>query len=295
MKPLFLALAFFVVLGPGARAQEAPEWFVESFLDVREDAAEAARSGKRLMFYFMQDGCPYCKQLVSVNFRDEKIAQKMRRHFMPVTINIWGDREVRAADGTRMPEKRFAAALKVQFTPTLVFFDEKGGIAHRINGYLPPEEFYAALDSAIASAPRAGSKPGVSEIDVRRKAGAKPIALLVLSPACDACAELEQHLRKAQVRAQLARFELLRAFNPVSVRTAKGVQAVQTSYVPSLVFFTGKGEVFRTEAYLRPFHLAGALDYVASGSYASEPSFQRFLQVRAEKLRARGERVDLWN
>ena len=294
MRQLFLACAFFALLAPYASAQETPEWFVESFLDVREEAAEAARSGKRLMFYFMQDGCPYCKQLVSVNFRDEKIVQKMRRHFMPVAINIWGDREVTAADGTRMPEKRFAAALKVQFTPTLVFFDEKGGIAHRINGYLPPGEFYAALDSAIAKAPPADASSG-NPIDLRRKAGAKPIALLLLSPACDACAELEQHLRKAQVRAQLARFELLRASNPVTVRTAKGVQTVQASYVPSLVFFTGKGEVFRTEAYLRPFHLAGALDYVASGSYASEPSFQRFLQVRAEKLRARGERVDLWN
>src|SRR5688500_18471619 len=140
------ALAWFAV---PARAQEPPEWFAPSFLDIREDAAEAARDGKRLMIYFMQDGCPYCKQLVTVNFRDARIAEKMQRSFMSVAINIWGDREVTAADGRKLPEKRFAAALKVQFTPTLVFFDEKGAVAHRINGYQPPEDFHAALDRIV--------------------------------------------------------------------------------------------------------------------------------------------------
>jgi thioredoxin-related protein len=277
-----------------AAAQEPPEWFVESFLEIREDAAEAAKDGKRLMLYFMQDGCPYCKQLVTVNFRDARIVDKMRRHFMPVAINIWGDREVTAADGRKLSEKRFAAALKVQFTPTLVFFDEKGGVVHRINGYLPPEEFLAALEGAIGKAPPAPSI-AISELDLRRKPGAKPIAVVLLSPSCDACDELERHFKAPQVRAQLSRVELVRANNPAIVITATGKQTLASPYVPSIVFFADAAEVFRTEAYLRPFHLAGALDYVASASYAREPSFQRFLQARAERMRSRGKRVDLWN
>ena len=47
--------------------------------------------------------------------------------------------------------------------------------------------------------------------------------------------------------------------------------------------------MFRIEAYVRPFHLAAALDYVASGAYRSEPSFQRYLQARAERMRGRGD------
>src|SRR5436190_17256424 len=132
-----------------AFGQEAPDWFVQSFLDLREDVAEAAKDGKRVMLYFMQDGCPYCKRLVTVNFADPKIVEKTRRHFVPIVINIWGDREITSMDGRRMPEKKFAAMLKIQFTPTLLFLDEKGAPAHRINGYLPPDEFYAALDGAI--------------------------------------------------------------------------------------------------------------------------------------------------
>jgi thioredoxin-related protein len=67
------------------------------------------------------------------------------------------------------------------------------------------------------------------------------------------------------------------------------------AYVPSVVFFDAKGrEVFRTEAYLRPFHVQGALDYVASGAYRTQPNFQRYLQARAEALREKGIAIDLW-
>ncbi len=62
-----------------------------------------------------------------------------------------------------------------------------------------------------------------------------------------------------------------------------------------MLFDDAGREAFRIEAYLRPFHLASALDYVASGAYRDEPSFQRHLQARAERGRARGERVDLWD
>jgi thioredoxin-related protein len=289
-------VALVLLASTPAFSQELPEWFVESFLDIREDAAEAAKDGKRLMLYFMQDGCPYCRQLVTVNFRDERIAAKLKGSFVPVAINIWGDREVTAADGRKLPEKRFASALKVQFTPTLVFFDEKGAVAHRINGYLPPEEFSAALDHAAAKAAPAvpaAAKPVL--LDLRRKAGAKPIALLLLSPGCGACDELERHLEAPELRAQVARFEVLRAASPVTAMTPQGRRRLDSGYLPAMVFFDAGAEVFRTEAYLRRFHLASALDYVASGSYAREPSFQRFLQARAESLRSRGERVDLWN
>ena len=61
------------------------------------------------------------------------------------------------------------------------------------------------------------------------------------------------------------------------------------------MFFDEKGvESFRVEAYLKTFHLVSSLDYVASGAYRGEPSFQRYLQRRAERIRAAGGRVELW-
>ena len=65
-------------------------------------------------------------------------------------------------------------------------------------------------------------------------------------------------------------------------------------YTPSLIFFdtTGK-EVFRTEAYLKSFHIHGAMDYAASQSYQHQPSFQRFLQHRMDVMQAQGFSIDL--
>jgi thioredoxin-related protein len=61
-----------------------------------------------------------------------------------------------------------------------------------------------------------------------------------------------------------------------------------------MVFFDPKGqEVFRTGAYLKTFHVHGAMDYVATGAYQHQPNFQRFLQHRTDALHARGFEVDL--
>src|SRR6185295_3584551 len=130
---------------PSPNAVELPSWFRETFLDIREDLREAAADGKRLLLYFGQDGCPYCRELMRVNFSQKAIADNARRHFNAVAINIWGDREVTWTDGKIRSEKTLAAFLKVQFTPTLLFFDEKGAIVLRLNGYHPPHQFQAAL------------------------------------------------------------------------------------------------------------------------------------------------------
>jgi thioredoxin-related protein len=70
---------------------------------------------------------------------------------------------------------------------------------------------------------------------------------------------------------------------------------LQINLYPTVVFFDADGkEVFRFDGYMRPFHIESAFDYVASGAYAREPQFQRFVQARAEKLREQGTPVDLW-
>src|SRR5205823_11906796 len=116
--------------------------------DLRDDVAEAARDGKRVMLYFGQPGCPYCKQLMEVNFRQRPIVERMKKEFVALELSIWGDREITWTDGRATTEKKLAGELKVQYTPTLVFLDEKGGIAHRVNGYYRPPRLIAALDQA---------------------------------------------------------------------------------------------------------------------------------------------------
>ena len=328
------ALVMAMLAASGAAAQERapqpidiPRWFAETFLDFREDIADAARDGRRLLVYFGQDGCPYCKKLMVTNFSQRSIVEKTRARFVAIALNIWGAREVTWLDGTVMSEKDLARRLDVQFTPTLVFFDEQGKLVTRLNGYYPPHLFEAVLDYAAGKAGRdeplaaylnrAAKAPASSRLhdepfftrpphDLARKHDGRPAVVLFETVSCAACDELHREgFRRPDVRRLLAKFDVARfalgASTPLTTpdgrtSTAEAWAAeLGIAYTPTVVFFDDTGrEVFRIDAYLRPFHLAAALDYVASGSYRAEPSFQRFIQDRAAQLRASGQSVDLW-
>ncbi len=311
---------------PSPHAIDIPSWFTESLLELPDEVRGAAKQGKRLMVYFGQDGCPYCTALMQTNFSQKAIVEKTRRHFVAIALNIWGDREVTWTDGRTMSEKVLARALKVQFTPTLLFLDERGAVAVRLNGYYAPHRFEAALDYVIgrmqtklpladylASKAHEAANPWLADepfllkppYDLRRGRGAKPLAVLFETPHCAACDELHREgFKRADVTQLLKRFDVVRfsladraeVVTPTGAKTTgEGwARLLGIAYTPSMVFFDGPTEVLRVEAYLRPFHLASALEYVASGAYRKEPSFQRFIQARAERLRERGETVDLW-
>ena len=329
----WIAVALFVLAQACARAEapvysssDIPRWFATTFLDFREDVADAARDGKRLIAYFGQEGCPYCLRLMVDNFSQRDIVATMQQHFVAVALDLWGDRETTWIDGVVRPEKALARKLDVQFTPTLLFFDERGKVVARLNGYVPPARFRAVLDYVATHAETRGSLsdylaarappargPLADEpffmrapYDLTRKAGGKPLAVIFETPDCAPCDELHREgFQRADVRAELARFDVARfalgAATPLVTpdgrpSTARDLaRALGIVYTPTIVFFDEGGrERFRIDTYLRPFHLASSLDYVGSGAYRDEPSFQRFIQARAARLRDAGQTIDLW-
>lgn len=296
-------------------AIDIPEWFTESLLEMRDEVKDATAQGRRVMLYFGQDGCPYCTTLMRTNFSQRPIVEKTRKHFVAIALNVWGDREVAWTDGRRMSEKALARELRVQFTPTLLILDEKGAVAVRMNGYLPPPRFDAALDYAAGLAGKGMRYDDYMRTAVRDTAsatlhdekffaappvvlrGAKPVMLLFESPYCSGCDELHRDaMQRPEVRKLLARFVTYR----LSLDDKRGSRTTWArdlgiAYTPAIVLFDRGKEVLRIDSYVRPFHLASALDYVASGAHRKEPSFQRFLQARGERLRESGRQVDLWN
>ena len=329
-----LLLLAAVVHAPPAVAQDAsphaidiPRWFSEGFLDIPDEAAAAGRAGKRLLIYFGQDGCPYCRELMQNNFSQREIVDKTQRNFVAIALNLWGDREVTWTDGRTMSEKEFGRLLKVQFTPTILFLDERGRIVARLNGYYPPRRFSAALDYVSAKMEgkqslgdylaahvkdeanaKLADEPFFMQppFDLRRKAASKPLAVLFETRHCQPCDEMHaEGFRRPEVRAQLDRFDIARfaLSDPREVVTPDGrkttaqawARALGVSYTPTIVFFdSGNREVFRIDGYQRPFHLAASLEYVASASYRTEPEFQRYLRAKADRMRAAGQPVDLW-
>ena len=305
---------------------EKPDWFAHSFLDIREDVAEAAAAGKRVLLYFYQDGCPYCKKLLDTNFSLQATEIKTREHFEVVAINLWGDREVTGFDGQLTTEKQFSATLQVMFTPTLLFLDEQGSVVLRANGYYPPHRFDAALDYAAthnghepsfreylastAPAPASGVlhqdpaflPPGTS---LEARTSSKPLLVLFEQKECAPCDELHLDiLRRPESRELLARFDvllldmwsqdMLTGPDGKTVSAAQWAQELNIQYAPSAVYFDVEGrEVFRTEAYLKAFHMQSSMDYVVSRAYREQPSFQRYIAARADALEAQGFHVDL--
>ena len=309
------------MVNPGHKEQ--PDWFKVSFLDLFEDIEEAADNNKRLMVYYYQDGCPYCKKLLEDNFGQRDIASKTQQYFDVVPINLWGDKEVVVGDKT-YTEKQFAEALKVQYTPTLLFFDENNKIVFRANGYYPPEKFSALLDyigkkqesdisyqdymAKVNPQPTTGqlhdeinSVTSINDLSEHDK----PLLVMFEQNKCKTCDELHVEMLKRKESVELlSRFNVavLDMWSDQIITTPAGnrikirdwVKQLDVKYAPSLLFFDYKGdEVFRIDAYLKSFHVQSVMDYVASGAYKSQSNFQRYIDERADHLREQGIEVNL--
>jgi len=165
-------------------------WFLESFLDLREDINESKKQGKYLVILWEQRGCPYCEETHVVNLRVPEIVTYIKNHFNVLQLNLWGDREVIDVDGEVTTKKKLAKKYRIQFTPTMQFFEKE--------------------------------------------------------------------------------------------------QSSNSNGSPQ------KEEIWRIMGYWKPFHFLNTFVYIQEKGYIEQPSFQRWLQAHAEKLRMQGKEINLW-
>lgn len=332
-----LLLAFMILFQPilaaenkgrffGAKDTEIPAWFKDSFLDLKEDVQEATAGNKRLMLFFMQDGCPYCNALVERNLSQQDIAQKARANFDIIALNMWGDRELTYVDGTKYTEKTFAEAMKIQFTPTLIFFNEQGEIILRLNGYRSPQRFSVDLDYIAgkketqisyrdyvkANLPEKKSshtlhaEPFYSAAPYDLTKQSRPLAVFFEQKDCPNCDYLHTRvLTDPKLREVIGQFESIQLdmwsntplVTPAGKQTTarEWARSLDIKYAPSIVLFNTQGqEVIRTEAFFKVFHNIGVFNYVLTEAYREQPSFQRYLSEYADHLREQGVDVDIW-
>ncbi len=305
---------------------EQPAWFKDSFLDLQEDVDTAKAEGKRVLYYFYQNGCPYCKKLLDVNFSQRDISEATKKYFDLISINIWGDREVTDKAGNSLSEKQFARNLDVDFTPTLLFMNEEGDDLIRLNGYYPPQKFAAVIDyigkkkektigfSDYWKSHQPKSVGGKlyqhknylqPPYNLEKRSSKKPLLILFEQKSCLGCDELHQDIfERKESQEIMADFDVvlldiwaetpLTAPNGKKTRAKQWAKSLNIQYTPTLVMFDVEGrEVFRTDAYLKAFHTQSAMDYVRSGAYLKQKSFQRYLQTRVDALEAKGFHVDI--
>jgi len=311
----------------GSVETDYPDWFKNSFLELPDDIQEATKEHKRLMLIFYQDGCPYCNALIERNFSQKNIVDKTKAHFDVIAINIWGDREIIDTTGREYTEKTYAAALKVQFTPTVVFFDEQANIILRINGYHDPQRCNLELDYVtqhkektisyrdymLANLPEKGSSKRLNEEDFFSKNGhdyskknARPFIVFFEQKDCPDCDFLHSEILPDQrlleiitqfENTQLDMWSKTPLITPEGERTTARdwARELGINYAPTLVIFNREGnEIIRSEAFFKVFHTMSMFQYVLGRDYENQPNFQRYLSEYADQLRERGINVNLW-
>jgi len=318
----------------GAKDATHPTWFKESFLDLEEDIAEATENDKRLVVYFWQPGCPYCDQLWRDNFAEQKVVDEFRQNFDIVALNMWGDREIVSVGGTDYSEKSFAEALGIQYTPTLLFFDESRKVIHQLNGYVPVENFqksmkyvsgkheknsnfsqFSVMDNInVSSEKNSGLNhqdfflPPTFNLSKRNAEDftKKYTAVFFEAENCKNCDLLHQKTLKDQATlalaqkftaVQLDRYSDAKVVTPTGEFTTAKQWATDLGieYLPAMIFFDGLGnQVMRIDTQLRTFHIQSVFDYVLSGSYKTELNFQRYISKRADRIRELGKDVDIF-
>ena len=136
------------------------DFFLDTFLDLGEDLAEAADEGKGLLVLFEQQGCPYCRELHKVNFAKTQLREFLVANFNAVQIDLFGSREATDFDGETMEERDLAGRWGVHFTPTTVLIPASAvgaksvaeAEAFRMPGYLKPFHYLSALEYVVAGA-----------------------------------------------------------------------------------------------------------------------------------------------
>lgn len=326
-------LRLFWLLGLFALPFQVPVWamgsqpfFKDSFLNLQEDVADAAKAGRLLMVFFDQEGCPYCAQMHEVHFKDKAILASLKKGFDAVQLDIWGGREVAGFTGETMTEKELARKLRVQFSPTIVFYDAKGTEIYRINGLRKPAVFKSELDYLVsrsfekmsfkdyaARQPRKSAAKGlidepffaktddIKALAEKTWAQDKILALLFEQAGCEDCQKmhdrnfmdgdtvklLTEHY--AVVRIDTAGKKPLRGIAGNQSSEADLARALNIQQIPTIVFFDRSGkEILRYEDHLTPEHFSGGmLTFLATHAYREHASLQDWLRVRAAERAVR--------
>ncbi len=312
--------------------EQMPHWFKKSFLELNDDLIEAQNSGKYIILYFHQQGCPYCEKLINDNFKNKQLVEEIRRDFEVIEINMWGDKEIVDFNNKEFSEKDYASFLRVQFTPTLFFLDNKGKTILRLDGYQSIIKMHKIIDFIVSNSYlstsfakfianyKSGKNQPLTPLNYEEFFADKPynlirntkyfadryLAVFFEKSNCNTCDRMHKNIKKSKkIINMFKQMEVVqlnigideKIITPDGIRTTSSqwYEKLKLTYKPAIVFFTKDGkEIIRKDAFFRQFHFESIIDYVLTDSYKNQPNFQRYIEHKADKIRAKGVNVDIW-
>ena len=308
----------------GGINHEIPVWFKDSFLEIKEDAAEAAAENKHLILFMTLNGCPYCTKMLDEVFEGDK--DYIQSRFDSVAINIKGARTVNP-DGTgEITEKQYASKMRVLFTPTILFLDGDAKPVYRINGLWNAKMFRAALDYVSTKSYKTMGLPAFVKAQAEKAKAPKPayrfrshtalvkiedfskltnpVAILFEDENCTACDTWhDKLLNRDEVKQQLKKFSFTRLdanstaeiidFEGQKTTPAKWAKKLALTTRPALVLFDAGVERQRIISELYDFHFQVALAYVGDRQYKTHKNWLDFLAVEQERILKTGKDIDI--
>lgn len=313
----------------GAVHVEKPEWFKESFLDFREDAAEAAEAGKHMLVFADLKGCPYCAKMLQDSFKtsvkEGGNREFIQTHFDTIHIDIKGSREVIFDDNLIVSEKKLAEALKVKFTPTLLFMDANNKVVARISGYRSPRELRQLLSYVQEKAYAVTDFPSYRKAHLtdsvytllphdkftlitdfkKALASKKPLAILFEDTTCDDCARFHtETLDLAETHAQMEKFNFVQldALSKQKIIGPEGNEITSNdwlvkqgiSYRPAVLLF-GDGELRAdVTGLIKTHHFQQMLAYVGDKKYKEYKTWLDYENAVTAQMLKSGKTIDIW-
>jgi len=304
----------------GGKAHVFPDWFKPSFLNFKEEADEARRTGRHILVFMDLNNCPYCARTLDENFHQGDNMEYIKKNFDVIAINIRGQGEVTWIDQAAYTEQALALKLKVFATPTLVFIAPDGKKVLQLNGYRTPPTLRHALEYVHNKEYRKQSLSNY--VEKKQKSPVytlrdnprfekvtdfaryqKPLAVIFEDKNCTDCAGFhEKVLNHPDVIAELKPFRLVRldayAETPIvdisGKRTTPRAWAASLgmTYRPGVVLFNEGKEAGRVEGRFYHFHFKEMLRFVSEKYYKQYDRFGAYLNDRQSNLLQDGVNIN---
>ncbi len=306
----------------GGMNHDMPEWFKESFLDMAEDVEEAKEEDKHVILFMTLKFCPYCTKMLNKNFvKGAKNQQYIQDNFDVIGINIKGSKEVAINDNLSMTEQEYAQHLKVQYTPTILFLNQKNEVIVRLNGYRSPENFKLVLDFVKNKEYKnmtltqyldkvknktfytlKSNKMFKNITDLSQVKGA--LAVMFEDGSCTQCNYMHNTtLKNKGVQEELKKITFVRydAMSKEKIITPDGkattpydwAKDMVLDYRPGIVLFDKNKEIVRIDALLYSFHFKELIRYVSGTYYTKFHTFLDYLRPRQKELLDSGINIDI--
>lgn len=298
----------------GSSNHETPSWFKDSFLDIAEDIEEATEKNRHFMIFLDFEGCPYCSKMIKESFEeDNKTSQFIKNNFDVIELNVKGSKEITWLDGDVVTEKALTEKLKIQYSPTVLFFSPSKEIVARVNGYRNPTDFQYILDfvktkeyekTDFVTYLNKANKKEIYKLQENKMFQDKsdlskiktPIAVIFEDTNCTQCEHFHNKiLTNKDVIGEFKKFTVVRfdANSTKEIITPEGtkttpkqwVDKLNLDYRPGILLYDNQKLISTIDALLFPFHFKEVLRYVSGKHYVQYPkTYLDYLRVRQDEL-----------